>query len=129
MNRVWRNYRELGTQDLVLRRRLETPLSIRREGVRSNINCTPISRGLISIPISATPHKIIKVIQVCGPISDHKDEDVEEFYKQFDKSIANTPKQDILLVQGDWNAKVAARDRDNRKVRLLERKMTEDGDS
>ena len=28
------------------------------------------------------------------------------FYEQLDSTIAKTPNKDILLVQGDWNAKV-----------------------
>ena len=34
------------------------------------------------------------------------DEEVQLFYKQLDSIIAKTPKKDILVVQGDWNAKV-----------------------
>ena len=33
-------------------------------------------------------------------------EEVQLFYKQLDSIIAKTPKKDILVVQGDWNAKV-----------------------
>ena len=40
------------------------------------------------------------------PTSDHEDEEVEQFYEQLDSIIAKTPKKDILVVQGDWNAKV-----------------------
>ena len=43
----------------------------------------------------------------CTPTSDHEDEAVEQFYEQTDSMIAKTPKKDILLVQGDWHAKVS----------------------
>ena len=41
------------------------------------------------------------VIQVHAPTSDH-----EQFYKQLDSIKAKTPKKDLLVVQGDWNAEV-----------------------
>ena len=51
------------------------------------------------------PHNIT-VIQVYAPTSDHEDEEVQQFYEQLDSVITKTPKKDILVVQGDWNAKV-----------------------
>ena len=69
-----------------------------KEAVGSIISCTPVSSRLISIT----------VIQVYAPTSDHEDEEVEQFYKQLDSIIAKTPKKDILVVQGDWNAKIGS---------------------
>ena len=78
-----------------------------RKEVLGNITgCTPISSRLISIQISMRPHNI-KFIQVYVPTSDHEDEEVKHFYEQRDSIIAKTPKKDILLVQGNWNAKVS----------------------
>ena len=39
-------------------------------------------------------------------ISDYIDNKIEEFYNQLQNVIDQTPKKDILAVQGDWNAKV-----------------------
>ena len=78
---------------------------VRKEVVGSIISCTPISSRLISIQISDRPHSI-KVIQVYAPTSNHKNEGVEQFYEQLGSIIAKTRKKDILVVQGDWNAKV-----------------------
>ena len=36
----------------------------------------------------------------------HDDSDVDHFYQQLQETIDQTPKKDILVVQGDWNAKV-----------------------
>ena len=52
------------------------------------------------------PH-YITVIQVYAKRTDHEDEEVERFYEQLDIIIAMAPKKDLLVVQGDWNAKVA----------------------
>ena len=38
-------------------------------------------------------------------MSDYDDNEIEEFYDQLQKVIDQTPKY-ILVVQGDWNAKV-----------------------
>ena len=75
---------------------------VRKEAVCSIISCTPISSRLISNRISARPYNIT-VIQVHAPMSDH-----EQFHEQLDSVITKTPKKDILVVHGDWNAKVGA---------------------
>lgn len=46
------------------------------------------------------------IIQVYVPISDHDDEEVEMFYEFTESTRAEVPKKDILIVPGDWNAKV-----------------------
>ena len=40
------------------------------------------------------------------PTSKYDDNDIEEFYDQLQNVIDQTPKKDIVGVQGDWNAKV-----------------------
>ena len=58
-----------------------------------------------SIQTSARPHNIT-VIQVCAPTSDHEDVELERFHEQLDSIVTQTPKKYILVVRGDWNAKV-----------------------
>ena len=41
-----------------------------------------------------------------APTLDHDDNEIEEFYDQLQNVIDQTPRKDILVVQGDWNAKV-----------------------
>ena len=38
--------------------------------------------------------------------SDYEDNEIEGFYDQLQNAIDQTPKKDILVVQGDWNANV-----------------------
>ena len=45
-------------------------------------------------------------LQVYAPTSGHDDSEVDHFYQQLQETIDKTPKKDILVVQGDWNAKV-----------------------
>ena len=69
------------------------------------LGCRPVSSRLITIRLRAVLFNIT-VVQVCAPTSDHDDNEVKEFYDQLQNVIDQTPKKDILVVQGDWNAKV-----------------------
>ncbi|XP_072167331.1 craniofacial development protein 2-like [Diadema setosum] len=59
----------------------------RKEISGSVISCTPIWSRLISIRISARPHKLT-IIQAYAPTSGHDNEEVEEFYDQLEATIA-----------------------------------------
>ena len=74
------------------------------------MNCVMGSRSassrLITISLRATPFNIT-IIQAYVPTSDCDDDDVEDFYEQLQEILDQTPKKDIQVVQGDWNAKIA----------------------
>jgi hypothetical protein len=78
---------------------------VHKDTVKAVIECRPISGRTISIRLAATPRNIT-IIQVYAPPSDHDDNVIEEFYQQLDGIISTTPKNDILVVQGNWNAKM-----------------------
>mgnify|MGYP006273469667 CR=1 FL=1 len=78
---------------------------VRKEAVGCILSCTPISSRIISIRVSARP-KNITIFQVYAPTTAHDDEEVEEFYEELENSIKKVPKKDLLIVQGDFNAKV-----------------------
>ena len=69
------------------------------------LGCQPVSSRLISIRLRAVPFNIT-IIQVYAPTSGHDNSEVDHFYQQLQETIDKTPKKDILVVQGDWNAKV-----------------------
>ena len=48
----------------------------------------------------------ITIIQAYAPTIDYDDDDIEDFYDQLQEVIDQAPKKDILVVQGDWNAKI-----------------------
>ena len=75
------------------------------QGRRGCLGCQPVSSRLISIRLRAAPFNIT-IIQVYAPTSGHDDSEVDHFYQQLQETIDKTPKEDILVVQGDWNAKV-----------------------
>ena len=66
---------------------------------------SPSLQHLITIRLKAVLFNITTV-QAYAPISNCDDNKIEEFCDQLQNVIDQTPKKDILLVQGDWNAKV-----------------------
>ena len=69
------------------------------------MGCRPVSSRLITIRQSAVPFNIT-IVKAYAPTSDYDDNKIEEFYDQAQNVIDQTPKKDILVIQGDWNAKV-----------------------
>ena len=51
----------------------------------------------------------ITVIQVYAPTSKTEEAEVEKFYEDLQASEL-TPKKDVLLILGDWNAKVGSQE-------------------
>ena len=78
---------------------------VHKDIVNSVMECRPVSSMLITIRLRAVPFNITKV-QVYASTSDHDDNGVEDFYQQLQNVIDQTPKKEILVVQGDWNATV-----------------------
>ena len=69
------------------------------------MGCRPVSSRLITIRLRASPFNIT-IIQANAPTTDNDDDDIEDFYDQLQEVIDQAPKKDILVVQGDWNAKI-----------------------
>ena len=69
------------------------------------MGCRPVSSRIITIRIRASPFNIT-IIQAYAPTSDYADTEIETFYEQLPEVFDETPKKGILIVQGDWNAKV-----------------------
>ena len=63
----------------------------------------PVSSRLITTRPRAVPFNITTV-QAHAPTSDYDDNEIEEFCDQLQNVPDQTPKKDILVVQGDWNA-------------------------
>ena len=64
------------------------------------MGCRPVSSKLITIRLRAVPFNIT-VVQAYTPTSDYNGNKIEEFYDQLRNVIDQTPKKDILVVQGD----------------------------
>ena len=62
---------------------------------------------MISVCFQGKPFNIT-VIQVCTPISNTEEAEVERFYEDLQDLLELTPKKDVLFIIGDWNAKVGS---------------------
>ena len=78
---------------------------VHKDTVNTVMGCQPISSRLITIRLRATPFSIT-VVQAYAPTTNYDDEKIEGFYEQLQEVLDQIPKKDILIVQGDWNAKV-----------------------
>jgi len=78
---------------------------VHKDNVSTVMGCRPISSRLITIRLRASPFNIT-IIQAYAPTTDYGDDEVEDFYDQLQDVIDQTPRKDILVVQGDWNAKI-----------------------
>ena len=50
------------------------------------------------------------VIQVCAPTSNAEEAEVERFYEDLKDLLELTTKKDVLVIIGDWNAKVGSQE-------------------
>ena len=69
------------------------------------LGCRPVSSRLISVRLRAVTFDIT-ITQVYAPTSGHGDSAVDHFCQQLQENIDQTPKKDILVVQGTYNASV-----------------------
>ena len=64
---------------------------------------------MISVHFQGKPFNIT-VIQVYAPTSNAEEAEVEQFYEDLQDLLELTPKKDVLLIIGDWNAKVESQE-------------------
>ena len=60
---------------------------------------------MISVCFQGKPFNI-KVIQVYAPNSNTEEAEVEQFYEDQQDLLELAPKKDVLVITGDWNAKI-----------------------
>ena len=64
---------------------------------------------MISVRIQGKPFNIT-VIQAYAPTSNAEEDEVERFYEDLQDHLDLTPKKDILVIIGNWNAKVGSQE-------------------
>ena len=64
---------------------------------------------MISVHFQGKPFNII-VIQTYAATSNTEEAEVEQFYEDLHDLLELTPKKDVLLIIGDWNAKVGSQE-------------------
>ena len=78
---------------------------VNKELTNSIINKTIVFSRIISIGIQAIPFNCT-LIQVYAPTTEYSEEEIEIFYEQIEDTIKQTPRTYLLIIMGDWNAKV-----------------------
>ena len=64
---------------------------------------------MISLHFQDKPFNIT-VIQVYAPTSNAEEAEVEQFYEDLQDLLELIPKEDVLFIIGDWNAKVGGQE-------------------
>ena len=75
-----------------------------KRNVKSILECAPISSRIISIRLAAKPQNM-SIVQVHAPTKLSDEQTLEQFYRELEENVKLVPRKDILIVQGDWNAK------------------------
>ena len=92
--------------------------SLRRNGVAIMVNrrvrnavlgCNLKNDRMISVRFQGKPFNIT-VIQVYAQTSNAEEAEVEQFYEGLQDLLELTPKNDVLFIIGDWNAKVGSQE-------------------
>ena len=79
------------------------------------IGYNPISSRIISARFDVAPFKI-SVIHAYAPTSSSSVEDIEAFYNDIEEALTKTDKKDIIILTGDWNAKIGSNNTDWKSV-------------
>ena len=64
---------------------------------------------MISVRFQGKPFNIT-VIQVYAPTSNAEEAEVKQFYEELQDLLGLIPKEDVLFIVGDWNAKVGSQE-------------------
>ena len=73
------------------------------------LGCNLKNERMISVRFQGKPFNIT-VIQVYAPTSNAEEADVEWFYEDLQDLLELTPKNDVLFIIADWNAKVGSQE-------------------
>ena len=91
--------------------------SLKRNGVAIMVNkrvqnavlgCNLKNDRMISVRFQGKPFNIT-VIQVYAPTSNAEEAEVEQFFEDL-QDLLETPKEGVLFIIGDWNAKVGSQE-------------------
>ena len=90
-------------------RRNEVALIVNKRVQNAVLGCNLKNDRMISVHFQGKPFNII-VIQVCAPITNTEEAEVEHFYEDLQDLLELTPPKDALFIIGDWNAKVGSQE-------------------
>ena len=85
-------------------RRNAVALKVNKRVWNAVIGCNLKNNKMISVCFHGKPFNI-RVIQAYAPTSNAEEAEVERFYEDLQDLLEVTPKKDVLVIIGDWNAK------------------------
>ncbi|XP_053229020.1 craniofacial development protein 2-like, partial [Podarcis raffonei] len=91
------------------RKRNGVTLIVNKRVAKAVLGCNLKNDRMISIRIQGRPFNIT-VIQVYAPTTGAEETEIDQFYEDLQHLIEMTPKKDVLLIIGDWNAKVGSQE-------------------
>ena len=74
---------------------------------KAPIGYNPANSRVITARFDAAPHKIT-AIHAYAPTTASSDEDIEAFYSVLEDALTVVHKKDIIIITGDWNAKIGS---------------------
>ena len=91
--------------------------SLRRNGVaiiingkvQNEIGCNLKNDRMISVHFQGKPFNMT-IIQVYALTSNAEEAEIERFYEDLQDLLKLSPKKDVLIIIGDWNAKVGSQE-------------------
>ena len=78
---------------------------IKKKWSKSVQGFIPISDRVMMLKIEGKPFNVV-IVQCYAPTKDHSDEEIEEYYNEIQECLKLVKSTDVLVVMGDWNAKV-----------------------
>src|SRR6218665_1611296 len=72
---------------------------------RALLGYKPVNERILIARFQAQPFNIA-AIQVYAPTSESSDEEIENFYNDLIETIKEVPTKDVIIIGGDWNAKI-----------------------
>ena len=84
-------------------------MSVNKRVRNAVLGCNVKNDRMISVHLQGKPLNTT-VIQVYAPTSNAEEAEVERFYEYLQDLLELTPKKDVLVILGDWNAKVGSQE-------------------
>jgi uncharacterized protein YciI len=121
MEREWETESELGGTIIWSGRKDDNPqkgveLFISKKYTVSLLEWKPIHKRLLYVKLNSRFTKM-SLIVACAPTDVADEEDKDCFYSSHQSFLDNTPRQDVLLMIGNFNARVGSNDTNREGVR------------
>ena len=87
------------------RRSAGVALMFNSETTRAVLGYNPVSERVITLRVNTKPVNIT-FVQVYAPTGASSEEEITSFYEQLQGVLDNVCRNDVIVIMGDWNAKI-----------------------